>query len=135
MIPLSSHPGRPDGGTLLVLAALATWRVSHLLVAEDGPGDVLVKVRAALDGTPLAGVLDCFGCTSLWVGPATAAVALRRGSTVVDTLLVGAGLSGAAYLVELVRTSFAAGSGDTSDPGPWIPEPDEESDLVRVLDL
>ena len=32
--------------TELVLCALATWRVAHLLVAEDGPGDIVVKLRA-----------------------------------------------------------------------------------------
>ena len=119
-----------DPRALLLLAGLATWRVTHLLVAEDGPGDVIVRVRAAVDGTPLAGLMDCFGCTSLWVGPAAAGVALRGRSTPVETLLVGAGLSGAAYLVELLRTSGAS-AGD--DPGRWLPEPAEDSDLVRVI--
>ncbi len=120
----------PDDTAVLVLAGLATWRISHLLVAEDGPGEVIVRARAAVDGTPLAGLMDCFGCTSLWVGPAAAVVALRGRTPAVETLLVGAGLSGAAYLVELLRTSRQ--SSDT-DAGRWVAEPSEESDLVRVL--
>ncbi len=126
-----SRTSGPDTTTTLVLAGLATWRVSHLLVAEDGPGDLVVRARAAVEGSPLAGVMDCFGCTSLWVGPAAAAVALRGRSTPLETLLVGAGLSGAAYLVELVRTSMAAGR---DGPGAWDAEPSEESEFVRVID-
>ena len=48
-----------------VLAALATWRLSHLLANEDGPADVIVRFRALL-GQSLAGeLLDCFNCLSL----------------------------------------------------------------------
>ena len=35
-----------------VLAVLATWRVTHLLASEDGPGDVVVRFRC---GWPRAG--------------------------------------------------------------------------------
>jgi hypothetical protein len=33
----------------LVLAILATWRVTHLLVREDGPGTLFARARSALD--------------------------------------------------------------------------------------
>ena len=29
-----------------VLVSLAVWRVTHLLAEEDGPGDVVVRLRA-----------------------------------------------------------------------------------------
>jgi hypothetical protein len=51
----------------LTLGALAVWRISHLFHAEDGPGDVFVRLRR-LAGTGFAGtLLDCFYCLSLWV--------------------------------------------------------------------
>ena len=31
-----------------VLAALATWRVTHLLSSEDGPADLLYRLRTRL---------------------------------------------------------------------------------------
>jgi hypothetical protein len=43
-----------------VLAALATWRVTHLLVAEDGPADVVVRLRRRAGFGWAGDVLDCF---------------------------------------------------------------------------
>ena len=63
-----------DGGYLirLVVAALATWRVTHLLAHEDGPWDVVVRVRERL-GRSLAGsLMDCFNGLSLWIAAAAA---------------------------------------------------------------
>ncbi len=48
----------------LLLALLATWRASQLLAAEDGPGDVILRLRAALGRSFLGGLMDCFGCVS-----------------------------------------------------------------------
>jgi hypothetical protein len=59
-----------DGGDTslwfrFVVAALATWRVTHLLALEDGPFDLLVRLRRALGRA--GGVLDCFYCLSIWI--------------------------------------------------------------------
>lgn len=61
---------------LLVIGA-ATWRVSSMLVHEDGPGEVFKVLRKVLgfkydpDGNLLAyppgNVLSCLWCTSVWV--------------------------------------------------------------------
>jgi hypothetical protein len=48
-----------------VLASLAVWRISHLLALEDGPFDLIVRLRAHLGNS--GHVLDCFYCVSLWV--------------------------------------------------------------------
>ena len=32
--------------TRLAVAALATWRLTHLLASEDGPGAVVARLRA-----------------------------------------------------------------------------------------
>jgi hypothetical protein len=48
-----------------VVAALAVWRVTHLLVAEDGPFEAIARLRAAL--ARFTGLFDCFYCLSLWV--------------------------------------------------------------------
>ena len=49
------------------LSVLCVWRVTHLLQAEDGPGDWLLRFRR-MAGDGFAGkLLDCFYCLSLWV--------------------------------------------------------------------
>jgi hypothetical protein len=49
-----------------VFAALAAWRVSFLLVREDGPGRVLAEWRERRTGV-LRELLGCVKCTGMWV--------------------------------------------------------------------
>src|SRR5258705_3080768 len=51
----------------LVLGMLGVWRVTHLLAAEDGPGEILVRFRRSLGEGFWGRLLDCFYCLSLWV--------------------------------------------------------------------
>jgi Protein of unknown function (DUF1360) len=51
----------------LVLAILATWRVTHLLALEDGPWDIIARMRMRLGDSFFGRLLDCFYCLSLWV--------------------------------------------------------------------
>jgi hypothetical protein len=80
-----------------VLAVLATWRITHLISAEDGPADVLVRLRARL-GQGLAGkLMDCFKCLSIWVAlPVTFFV----GGGPIERLVTWFAISGAACLIE-----------------------------------
>ena len=82
-----------------LLAVLATWRVTHLLAREDGPADILVRLRKWL-GDGLAGrLMDCFQCLSIWVA---APLALLVATRPLDWLLVWLALSGAACLLERI---------------------------------
>jgi hypothetical protein len=83
----------------LVLAVLATWRVTHLLAREDGPADLLVRARAALGDGLWGRMVDCFNCLSLWVA---APAALWVSTTPLDAVLVWLALSGAACLCERI---------------------------------
>ncbi len=79
------------------VGALATWRVTHLLASEDGPADIIVRLRARL-GKSLAGsLMDCFYCLSLWIA-ALAALAITH--VWIDWLFYWLALSGAACLLE-----------------------------------
>lgn len=59
-----------------VILALVTWRVSSLLVNEDGPFYVFERIRARVgvqnhtvdNQRFLAQVLSCLWCCSIWVG-------------------------------------------------------------------
>ena len=80
-----------------VLATLATWRVTHLLAAEDGPADVVVRLRRRAGSSWAGDLLDCFYCLSVWVAvPFTVGLAGRRRVDPVACLAV----SGAACLLE-----------------------------------
>jgi hypothetical protein len=80
-----------------VLAALATWRVTHLLAEEDGPADVVFHLRRRLGDSPVGGLMDCFNCLSFWVAiPAAFFLTARPVVWAVSWL----GLSGAACLLE-----------------------------------
>lgn len=89
--------------TLLVLA-LSTWRISNLLMFEDGPFRVIAKLRVLLGVKEaydpskiwtgfISELFSCMYCFSVWVG---ILVAVLTGHTV----LMGLGLSAAAILIE-----------------------------------
>ena len=89
---------RDEGfGERFALGALATWRLTHLLTAEDGPADVVVRLRARAGDRFAGQLLDCFYCLSLWVAaPVTLAVTPRPRRAFATWLA----LSGAACLLE-----------------------------------
>jgi hypothetical protein len=80
-----------------VLGALAVWRITHLLNAEDGPGDVFVRFRKRAGNGWFGSLLDCFYCLSMWVAAPLAWIA---GTGCVERLLLWPALSGAAILLE-----------------------------------
>jgi hypothetical protein len=80
-----------------LVAALAVWRVTHLAVAEDGPGRFLMRLRAGLGAGFWRSVFDCFNCMSLWIA---LPFAIGLGSSLSERLLLWLGLSGAACLLE-----------------------------------
>jgi hypothetical protein len=89
--------GEPAFRTGLTLGALVTWRLTHLLAKENGPGDVLVRLRSRLGDGQFGHLMDCFQCLSVWVaGPVAMLVAHGRR----EIFLTWLGLSGAACLVE-----------------------------------
>ena len=80
-----------------VLAVLATWRVTHLLASEDGPADIIFRLRRWL-GRSLAGnLIDCFNCLSLWVAAPMALFVSHRPT---EWLMTWLALSGGACLLE-----------------------------------
>lgn len=82
-----------------VLAVLATWRITHLLASEDGPGELVARFRARLGGGLAGRLMDCFKCLSLWVAAPMTFFVCRRP---LDMLLTWLALSGAACLLERI---------------------------------
>ena len=49
----------------LLLLALATWRLSHMISREKGPYLIFQSLRTK---APLGGLTSCIYCLSVWVG-------------------------------------------------------------------
>jgi hypothetical protein len=119
----------------IVCGVLATWRLTHLLTSEDGPGDVVVHVRAMLGHSVLGRAMDCFYCLSIWIAaPITPFVSTDP----MELVFAWLALSGGACLLErgtapgrLAHTThraqregglddllWTAPSGDARDAGP-----------------
>jgi hypothetical protein len=81
----------------LILGVLAAWRITHLLNAEDGPWDLLVKLRRLAGSGPFGSLLDCFYCLSLWVA---APLAYFLGHGWKQRLFLWPAISGGAILLQ-----------------------------------
>lgn len=59
--------------TTIIIASLATYRVVRIILLEDGPFDVVLRLRGRLDPdarTWLGKGMQCAWCLSFWVAPA-----------------------------------------------------------------
>lgn len=80
-----------------LVASLAVWRVTHLVHTENGPWDLLARLRRRLGGGPLGGALTCFYCLSVWVAAPFVPWVTRD---LASGLVVWGALSGAAIVLE-----------------------------------
>lgn len=76
---------------------LAVWRITHLLQAEDGPWDIVYKLRKAVGNGFWGSLMDCFHCLSLWVA---LPFGWYLGEGWLDKCFLWLALSGAAILLE-----------------------------------
>ena len=92
----------------LLIAALATWRLTTLLVNEDGPLDMLVKFRSFIGikwdaqsepyGTNfVAEAFTCVWCLSFWTG---AVMAIFIAPSIAWYPVYALALSAAAIIIE-----------------------------------
>ena len=79
-----------------ILCTLAVWRIAHLLACEDGPFDLVFKLRKSSGRSLFGALLDCFYCLSLWIAIPFAFVLSDDWAT---GIVVWLSLSGAASLL------------------------------------
>ncbi len=78
----------------LTLSVLATWRVAHLIAHEDGPWDVIVRLRRRAGDGMLGKLMDCPYCLSLWIAaPLAPLLAGTPGAWCVAWLAISGGAS------------------------------------------
>jgi hypothetical protein len=75
---------------------LAVWRVAHLLSQEDGPFDLVFKLRTMAGQSFFGRLLDCFFCLSMWLAVPIAYLVSRDWFTGIVSWLA---LSGSASLL------------------------------------
>jgi hypothetical protein len=83
---------------LFILGLLGVWRITHLLHAEDGPGEIIVKLRKWAGDSVIGQAMECFYCLSLW---AAAPFALLIGGTWLERALLWPALSAGAIALDL----------------------------------
>lgn len=98
--------------TYIIITALATYRLTRLVLIEDGPFDVALKLRGALDPdqrTWLGKGMACPWCISFWIGLALAYLATYTAGLILvsglaASALVGLGMT---YGAELTSQGLA----------------------------
>ena len=82
-----------------VLGLLTAWRITHLLQAEDGPWDIVIRLRRAAGDGFWGKLLDCFYCLSVWVA---APLGFLLGENWPERVLLWPALSAGTILLERV---------------------------------
>jgi hypothetical protein len=99
-----------------IAAVLAVWRVTHLLVEEHGPWDVMARLRRGAAAVGLERLVNCFYCASVWIAVPFALLLTTRWR---ELVLVVPALSGGAILLERATQKEDA-------PPVWIEEQEKE---------
>ena len=102
-----------------IVGLLTVWRITHLLTAEDGPWDVVVRLRRAAGDGFWGKLLDCFYCLSLW---AAAPLAFMLGKSWWERALLWPPLSAGACLLEQATNPALK-----VPPAPFAEDPQEEN--------
>jgi hypothetical protein len=111
------------------LSVLTVWRITHLLNAEDGPGDLVVRLRS-FAGSGFAGkLLDCFYCLSLWVA---APLAFFVPETRLERMLWWPALSASAILLERVTSPRSEDAPALYFPAVYCEDKEKPDVLLRT---
>jgi hypothetical protein len=106
-----------------LLGSLAVWRVTHLLHAEDGPWEAVVRLRRIAGDGFWGQLLDCFYCLSMWIA---APLALFLGERLSERILLWPALSAGAILLER-----ATERGHGEPPSLFIEDSEDEYAMLR----
>jgi len=85
----------------LVISILAVWRITHLLQAEDGPWDVIFRIRKAVGNGFWGSLMDCFYCLSIWIALPFGIV---LGNSIWNSFILWMAISGGAILLQRFST-------------------------------
>ncbi len=107
----------------LLLGVLGVWRVAHLLHAEDGPWDIIVRLRKRAGAGVWATLLDCFYCLSLWIA---VPFALLIGESWKERLFLWPAISAGAIILEDITRRVRG-----APKAPFIEDQEERNAVLR----
>ena len=82
-----------------LVVVIVVWRITHLITTEDGPFDMIIKMRKFVGNSFLGKLMDCFYCLSIWIG---LAFAFYLEKNVEMIILLTLYYSGASILIEKI---------------------------------
>lgn len=87
-----------------IVASLAIWRLSYIIVRENGPLMIFARLRARLASSQkrsggLFDMISCVRCLSVWIGLVGA---LSVSNSILEWLAYGLGFSAVASLVDIL---------------------------------
>ena len=103
-----------------VLGMLTVWRITHLFQAEDGPWNIMVRLRRFAGESLWGDLLDCFFCLSLWLA---APLAVILGQNWWERALLWPSLSAGASLLEKATNPVLR-----VPTAPFVEHPGEENE-------
>ena len=109
----------------LAVGILCGWRITHLLNAEDGPWDILVRFRQWVGEGFWAKLLDCFYCLSVWI---SLPLAIMIGQDWTERLLLWPALSAGTILLENIMSRISRE--DSVLPAAYVEDPEDEHGLL-----
>lgn len=80
-----------------LILVIVVWRLTHLISAEDGPFDLIIKLRRLAGNTFFGKLMDCFYCLSIWIGLGCAVLATTN---FIEIVMLTFYYSGASLLLE-----------------------------------
>jgi hypothetical protein len=113
----------------LLIASLATWRLTHLLSLEDGPWDLLLRVRTRLGRSALGTLMDCFYCLSLWV---SLPIAIALAESWKERFILWPALSAVAVLLQRVTARHGADLGSDHLNPIYLEDPEKDDHVLRT---
>jgi hypothetical protein len=81
----------------LIIILLAVWRLTHLIQAEDGPFDLIYKLRELAGNSVIGKLMDCFYCLSIWI---SLIPGIYYGNSIINKILLTLSFSGGAIILE-----------------------------------
>lgn len=82
-----------------IIISIAIWRLTHLVSKEDGPFNIIYRLRKLAGAGLLGDLLDCFYCLSIWI---SLPFAIATGPAIKEKLLLWMAYSGLACLLERI---------------------------------
>lgn len=81
------------------ILVVVVWRLTHLISQEDGPFDIIIRVRKLFGNSVIGKLMDCFYCLSVWIGCGVAFYAGWEGGAE-EIIILTFYYSGASLLLE-----------------------------------